>query len=200
VSSGGVVIIPTDTVYGFSCDPGNEEAVRRIYELKRREDKPFIILDSSIDRIVSRYFKKDPFTEMMINEFIKENLWPGNITLIADKNNDLNFSFLKNIKKIAVRYTTNEIISRICGKIDSGIISTSINISGEKFLNDISEINSVWSDKVDFIMNSETAGNSSSSIIELISENKCVKFIRISDQVLEKEIETKISGTVKICR
>lgn len=199
VSLGGVVIIPTDTIYGFTCDPRNEHSVRKIINLKKREQKPFIILDSSIERIRNVYFKADDFINNTLDILLQEGIWPGKVTVIADKNEDLNFSFLQDFKKIAVRYTVNKIVNHICNYIDYGIVSTSINISGEKQMNNISEIISGWADSADYILNYETNDNSSSTMIELISEEKSIKFVRISDNALKEKIEKIISGTAKIC-
>lgn len=200
VSKGEVVIIPTDTIYGFSCDPRNECSVKKIIDLKKREQKPFIVLDSSIDRIKNVYFKGDDFINKVVDILISERIWPGKVSVIADKNENLSFSFLQNFKKIAVRYTVNKIVDHICNYIDYGIVSTSINISGEKQINNISEIISEWSDSADYILNYETNDSSSSTIIELISEEKSIKFIRISDKALKEKIEKILSGTVRICR
>jgi L-threonylcarbamoyladenylate synthase len=199
VFKGGVVIIPTDTIYGFSCDPRNEYAVDRIRGLKERDNKPFIILDSSLERIRNSYFSSDKFIHSIIELFVSEKLWPGRITLIADKNSNLGFKFLKDHKKIAVRYVDNEVVGTICGHIGFGIVSTSINISGEEELNDISGIKSAWSKDVDCILERDTAGNSPSAIIELFSDEKALKFIRIGDQETRVSIENIISGKAEIC-
>ncbi|MCG2761244.1 MAG: Sua5/YciO/YrdC/YwlC family protein [Candidatus Delongbacteria bacterium] len=196
---GGVVIIPTDTIYGFSCDPRNENSVNRIQNLKKRDEKPFIILDSSISRIKNLYFKRNNFINKILRLLINEGLWPGKITVIADKNQDLDFAFLKKNQKIAVRFTNNEIINYIANYIAMGIVSTSINISGEKHLNDISQIKSFWSGSVDYIMNYNIEDSSTSTIIELSSEDQSLKFIRISDKNIRENIETKISKAAKIC-
>lgn len=199
VSKGGVVIIPTDTIYGFSCDPGNDDAVERIRNLKSRENKPFIILDSSAERVKNLYFSSHQFISEIIELLVSSKLWPGSITLIAAKNEDLDFRFLKDHKKIAVRFSDNEVISFICRYAGSGIVSTSINISGEEQLNDIDLIKSAWRGKVDFILDRKTAGRSASTIIELFHEERKLKFIRIGDQETRVRIENIISGKAEIC-
>lgn len=82
IKSGGVIVIPTDTVYGMACDALNEKAVRRIYDLKKRDlGKPMNILVSNIDMI-----KKITFPLSNIETQIINNFMPGALTIILKKN------------------------------------------------------------------------------------------------------------------
>ena len=200
ISRGGVVIIPTDTIYGFSCDPRNAEAVNRIKELKKRDGKPFLIIESSLLRLKSDYFFDDVFNKKIINVLIKEGLWPGKITLLAKKNPNIKYSFLENFSKLGVRYTDNEIVNYICSVIDCGLASTSINITGEPYLNDIDEIISQWSGKVDYILNyGKISEASESTIIESESATKTIRFVRNPDEEIKVLILKAFSGYDIIC-
>lgn len=199
VLKGGVVIIPTDTIYGFSCDPRNEQAVGRIRQIKARDSKPFIILDSSLERIKCQYFNSDNCITEVIELMILEKLWPGSITVIADKSKNLEMDFLKEHKKVAVRFTDNEVIKAICDKIGFGIISTSINISGEPEINDIDRIRACWKSTADFILERNISKKQASTIIEVFSVDRKIRFLREPDKESAGKIKRLISDRFEIC-
>ncbi len=200
VLKGGIVIIPTDTIYGFSCDPRNEHAVGRIRQIKARDSKPFIILDSSLERIQGKYFSSDNFITEVIEVMLQKKLWPGRITVIADKSKDPEIHFLDELDKIAVRYTDNNVVEAICDKIGFGIVSTSINISGEPEIYDIDIIRAGWSGRADFILERSISGKKASTIIELISDERKIRFLREPDKESAEKIKRIVSDRFEICR
>ena len=198
IKNDGLVIIPTDTIYGFTCLPTSSAATNRINDLKQRDNKPFIILETDEWRLRS-YFKY-AFADKVMRELIDEKVCPGKLTLIADKCANIDFPFLKNTDTIAVRYPDNELIRNLNSKLNSGIISTSINISGEKELNSISEIKDTWEDKVDKIYDDKPDDESSSLIIKIDSFEKKIEVIRDPKTVGSKEILLKLDKIVKKCQ
>ena len=198
IENDGLVIIPTDTIYGFSCLPSSNAAINRINDLKRRDNKPFIILDTDEWRLRS-YFKY-AFADKVMRELIDEKVWPGKLTLIAEKCANIDFPFLLNTDTIAIRYPDNELIRNLNSKLNSGLVSTSINVSGEKELNSISEIKRVWKDKVDYVYEDSNEGGSASLIIKINSEFKEVEVIRDPETDESKEIMSKLDKIVKKCR
>ncbi|HDO20430.1 MAG TPA: hypothetical protein ENG81_02775, partial [Candidatus Bathyarchaeota archaeon] len=76
VRNGGIIVYPTDTVYGLGCDPFNIHAVERIFRVKRRGDKPLPILTLSI----SKALELGMFNNIALK--LAENFWPGPLTLI----------------------------------------------------------------------------------------------------------------------
>ncbi|HQO10584.1 MAG TPA: L-threonylcarbamoyladenylate synthase [Clostridiales bacterium] len=188
IRKGGVIIIPTDTIYGFSCAPGCEGAVNRIFEFKKRENKPFIILDSSLERIRNSYYRQSVLLKRVMSVMIDEKMWPGKITLIADRKEETGYKFLKDQKKIAVRFTEFTAVKYICDQIGSGIVSTSINISGEKHINDLRQLKSEWDGIVDYILERETEGGVASAIIEILEEEAAVRLIRAEDEEQKDKI------------
>ncbi len=180
ISEGGIVIIPTDTVYGMSCDPENPHPQDRIRNLKKRDQKPFILLDSSKERVLDYFVHYDLF-DRFVDFLLTEGFWPGGITVVSEKRPHISFPFLAGLKNIAVRYTDNEIISYITESLGHGIISTSVNIAGMEPLNDYSLIHSAWSGSVDHIVKGIPGDNKVSSIIELSEKNGEIKFLRMTD-------------------
>ncbi|MDA3839075.1 MAG: Sua5/YciO/YrdC/YwlC family protein [Candidatus Delongbacteria bacterium] len=198
IKDDGLVIIPTDTIYGFSCLPTSNIAVDRINDLKQRGDKPFIILDTDEYRMRS-YFKY-AFADKIMRELIDDKVWPGKLTVIADKCSSIDYPFLSNVDTIAIRYPDNELIRSLNLKLNSGIVSTSVNGTGEKELNSISEIKRVWSDKVDHIYEDNTESSSASLIIKINSEFKEIEVVRDPETIESKEIMSKLDKIVKKCR
>jgi len=124
-NDGGIVVFPTDTVYGIGCDPYNKKSVDRIYQIKERpKTKPFPILAYSMDeasKIVE--FDKD-------SKKIAEKFWPGPLTLIL-KLRDKKLKESLNIKeKVAIRVPKNQCLLNLL-KNSKLLIGTSANLTGE---------------------------------------------------------------------
>ena len=98
IKNGGVVIFPTDTVYGMGCNPYNANAVKKIYKIKSREKtKSLPVLAYSLD-IVKEIARVDTFTEKIMKKY-----WPGPLTLILELTDKKLKKSLKLDNKIAVR-------------------------------------------------------------------------------------------------
>ncbi len=187
----GVVIIPTDTIFGFSCKINSEFAIKKIRELKQRDgDKPFLILDSDLQRVRDSFHSsedKDSVTNRLIDKLVEEGIWPNNLTLIARKNSSLKkFPFLKNIDTVAVRYTDNSVISEITNQLRNGILSTSINISGEKSLDTITEIKSQY-------LNNR-------NIKYILSKDRTEKKKNVNSTIIMLDIDSKNDNILNIIR
>ena len=129
IQSGGIVIFPTDTVYGIGCDPFNKSAVKKIYQIKKREySKPFPILGYSKNEL-SRIAEFNEKHEKIITKF-----WPGPLTIVTKIKDEQIKSSMTIQDKIAVRVPNNECTLNIL-KNCKLLIGTSANISGtEPFL------------------------------------------------------------------
>lgn len=124
IKSGGIVVFPTDTVYGVGCNPYNREGVRRIYKIKSREiSKSLPILAFSKDvatKIVE--FDKD-------SEKIAQKIWPGPLTLILKLTDEKLKASLNVDDKIAIRVPKHQCILELLRECNF-IVGTSANISG----------------------------------------------------------------------
>lgn len=145
IKDGGVVISPTDTVYGILANVFNADAVCRIYKIKGREkDKPFLILLEN---------EKDLklFSDMPIPEIVKKNI-PGELTFIMPlaKNLKYNFDFLKST--VAIRIPKDDYM-RLILKETPPIVAPSANLSGEGVIYDGNKIVEIFKDEVDLIVN-----------------------------------------------
>lgn len=125
VKNGGIVVYPTDTVYGIGCDPYNKKSVEKIYQIKQRpKTKPFPILAYSIDaasEIVE--FDKD-------SKKIADKFWPGPLTLILKLRDEKLKESLNLSEKIAIRVPNNQCLQSLL-KNSKFLIGTSANLSGE---------------------------------------------------------------------
>ena len=170
IKEGGIVVFPTDTVYGIGCNPYNENAVKKIYEIKSREKvKALPVLAYSID-IVKKIVVIDKFTENIL-----QKNWPGPLTLILElKDQELKKSLnLQN--KIAVRIPDSECTLKLLEKCEL-VVGTSANISGNASYTDPN--NCIKNIKnYDLFLNGGTiTSKGESTIIEI--KNEAIKIIR----------------------
>ncbi len=123
---GGVVLYPTDTVWGIGCDATNEAAVRRVFEIKRREDnRAMLCLVDSADRL-QRYFRRIPDVAWDLMDCATEPL-----TLVLQGASGVAPSLIAEDGSLGVRVTKDEFSRQMCYRLQRPIVSTSANISGE---------------------------------------------------------------------
>ncbi|HPI66933.1 MAG TPA: L-threonylcarbamoyladenylate synthase [bacterium] len=129
LGQGGVLTVPTETVYGFSCNPYNEKAIKKIYQIKGRDfNKPLLLVADNF-LTVKKYFKLNK-----LEKKLAEKYWPGAVTIILTLKHE-NKKTLKHISKtinIAVRVSGNKIMRELANFCGGFITSTSANISGGK--------------------------------------------------------------------
>lgn len=130
IKTGGIVVFPTDTVYGIGCNPYNKEAVQRIYKIKSREiSKSLPILAFSKESVAKiAEFDKD-------SERIAQKIWPGPLTLILKLKDEKLKTSLNVIDKIAIRVPRHQCTLELLRKCNF-IIGTSANISGSESFRD----------------------------------------------------------------
>jgi len=146
---GGLILYPTDTIWGIGCDAANEEAVRRIFQLKRREDsKSMICLVDSADRM-QRYLRKVPDVAWDLVEYADKPL-----TLILDGAQNLAPSLIAEDGSVGLRVTKENISHELCYRFERAVVSTSANISGESSPACFDEIADEIKQGVDYIMRS----------------------------------------------
>ncbi len=126
IKKGGIVVFPTDTVYGIGGDPFNKNSVKSIFKIKNREpSKPLPILAHSIDEI-SKIAEFDESSKK-----IAEKFWPGPITIILKLTSDKLKKSMGLSDKVAVRVPNNQCLLSVLKECKM-IVGTSANISGKK--------------------------------------------------------------------
>lgn len=146
---GGLILYPTDTVWGIGCDATNEEAVRRIFALKQRaEAKAMLCLVDSANRL-QRYVRWVPDVAWDLIEFAERPL-----TLILDGAVNLAPSLIAEDGSVGLRVTRETISHELCYRFQKAVVSTSANISGQPAAAIFNEIDPAVIAGVDYVMRS----------------------------------------------
>ena len=174
LKQGGLILYPTDTVWGIGCDATNPEAVKKVYKLKQREDSKALICLVADDRMLKKYVKKIP--EVAFNIF---DVADNPITIIYDDAQNLAENLIADDKSIAIRIPNNDFCFQLLRRFNGAIVSTSANISGQPTPKSFKEITPEVLKGVDYVVNlhREKICNKPSSIIKLSGNGK-VQVIR----------------------
>lgn len=170
LKNGGILIFPTETVYGIGANAFNEQAVKKIYEIKKRPDeKPLSILVGNINDIT-----KYAIISNNIEKKIIDNFMPGPITIILKRKENL-FDYVSSGKDtIGVRIPDNDAILRILEESKLPIVAPSANISGKPSGIIMSEILKDFNNKVDVCIDGGKAKLSEPSTIVQVIDDKPV--------------------------
>jgi len=175
LKKGGLLLYPTDTVWGIGCDATNEKAVEKVYALKQRADsKSLIILADSI-AMVERYVRKIPDTAYMLTEVNDKPL-----TVIYPEAAGLAPNVVADDGSIAIRIVNHAFCNELLRQFKRPLVSTSANISGEKTPADFAAISDLIKQGVDYIVPAafeQGATRKPSSIIKLGLHNE-IQIIR----------------------
>ncbi len=145
LKNGGTIIYPTDTLYGLGANVFNQDAVKKVFKIKKRSfNKPISICVSNIDDI-----KKIAYTSEIIEKKINQ-LFPGPFTVILKKKNNIPSILTSGGENIGIRIPDNDICR--CISKDFPITTTSANISGEKIPNSAEGILEQLDDEIDLIL------------------------------------------------
>ena len=170
IEKGGIVVFPTDTVYGIGCNPYNENSVRKIYEIKSRTElKSLPVLAYSLD-VVKEIALIDEFTEKIIEKY-----WPGPLTLILELTDQKLKKSLNLENKIAVRIPDSKCTLKLLEKCKL-LVGTSANISGNSSYTNPDECIKNIKNYDMFLNGGTITSKGESTIIEI--ENKEIKIIR----------------------
>ena len=173
--NGGIILYPTDTIWGIGCDATNRDAVERIYMLKRRDDHKAMICLVDSDARLQRYVRNVPEVAWDLLELAEKPT-----TVILDNAVNLADNLIADDGSIAMRITKEPFSKELCYRFQKPIVSTSANFSGEPAAQNYMDISEEILNGVDYVCWSrrqEHKPHNPSSIIKL-SENGEVKIIR----------------------
>ena len=176
---GGVILYPTDTVWGIGCDATNAEAVKRVYEIKQRDDSKALICLVDSDARMQRYFRNVPDVAWQLVDSLKEGDGKPT-TLILDGAINLADNLIAEDGSVGMRITNEPFSKELCFRFQKAIVSTSANISGEPAAQNYCDIDPRILEAVDYVCWSrrqEHKPHTPSSIIKL-KENGEVTVIR----------------------
>ncbi|MFT5216708.1 MAG: L-threonylcarbamoyladenylate synthase [Glaciecola sp.] len=174
LKQGGLILYPTDTVWGIGCDALNAEAVSKIFKLKQRSDSKALICLVADDRMLKKYVKEIPEAAYSIIDVSEEP-----ITIIYDNPQNLASNLMAEDNTIAIRIPNDDFCLQLLRKFNGAIVSTSANISSYPTPNSFKEITQDILKGVDYVVNlhREKPCNKPSSIIKL-SNDGVVQVIR----------------------
>ena len=184
---GGVILYPTDTVWGIGCDATNVEAVKRVYAIKQRDDSKALICLVDSDARLQRYFRHVPDVAWQLLDSLQT---PGDgqtsgdggkpTTLVLDGAINLAENLIAADGSIGIRITNEPFSKELCYRFQKAIVSTSANISGEPAAQNYCDIDPRLLEAVDYVgwsRRQEHNPHTPSSII-ILKENGEVTIIR----------------------
>ena len=147
MAAGGIILYPTDTIWGIGCDATNEKAVQRVYELKRRTDNKAMLVLMDSEAKLDRYVSDVP-----------DIAW--DLISVSDKPLTIIYSSAKNLAtnllgadgSVGIRITNEEFSKKLCERFRKPLVSTSANVSGEPSPANFSEVAEVIKEGVDYIV------------------------------------------------
>ena len=165
LQKGGVILYPTDTIWGLGCDACNEEAVRRIYDIKNRVDSKSMLVLMENAALLERYVEEVPEIAYDLIELTDKPL-----TIIYDGAKNLAKNLIAEDGSIGIRLTTEQFSSDLIRRFKRPIVSSSANISGKPSPACFAEIAQEIIDSVDYVVKYRQDDNQKavpSSIIKL---------------------------------
>ena len=153
IKSGGVVAIPTETVFGLCCDATNKEAIDKLYKVKKRsEQKPFTIQIESIDRLLDYVNEIPPGAKSILGKF-----WPGPLTVIINTKSE----------RKGFRIPDNKCALSIIKEVNSSLAVTSANISGQKSVSTAADVLDLFNGTIEAVVDDGTkASGVASSVVD----------------------------------
>ena len=183
LEEGGLVIFPTDTVYGIACNCFQEDAIKKLFEIKKRPNyKPINVLTNDISKIelITKNMKEKE------KELI-EKYMPGALTVIMEKNDKIPNILTAGLETIGVRIPKNEIALSILEKFEYPLAVTSVNISGQKDGTAVEDFIDEFENKVDIIVDGGKSEIGIPSTIVKVNDNE-IEIIRKGTIDIKEEL------------
>ncbi len=175
LKAGGIILYPTDTVWGIGCDATNEEAVRKIYQLKQRADSKSMLVLVGSDGMLQRSVKEVPDIAWQLIDVAVNPM-----TIIYDHPVGIAENLRAEDGSLGIRITSEKFSRTLCERMRGPIVSTSANISGKPTPMTFAEISSDIKNGVDYVCKfrqKEKAPSRPSNIIK-ITKGNIIKVIR----------------------
>lgn len=162
LQSGGVGVLPTDTVYGLVARAADPAAVARLYDLKHRERKPGTVIAASVEQLVELGVPKRYLTAV-------EHLWPNPLSIIVPVKDDLAYLH-QGLRSVPFRIPADEKLRKFL-ESTGPLVSSSANDPGKAPANTVAEAEAYFGDKVDFYVDGgDLSGREASTIIRVVDD------------------------------
>lgn len=169
---GGIVAYPTESVYGLGCDPHHSGALQRLLALKQREWHKGLIL------IAAEVAQLSPFI-LPLNQEISQRVlatWPGAVTWLLPVRAEVSELLRGNSDKIAVRVTAHPLAAALCRAWGGALVSTSANISTQPPAKTATEVQHIFDNSIDYIVDGAVGENPRPSEIRDALTNQILRF------------------------
>jgi L-threonylcarbamoyladenylate synthase len=163
IKGGGVIIYPTETLYGLGVNPLDPEAMERLYTIKGREkNKPIPFLIKDLQMLTTLVKEIPPMGRQLIKQY-----WPGALTLIFRAKEGLPAPLRGGSGTIGLRISSHPIARQIVETVDAPLTSTSANPAGEGDLTDIQRIAELFGHQVDLVIDGGMVPGVGSTVVDL---------------------------------
>ena len=175
MAAGGLILYPTDTIWGIGCDATNEEAVRKVYALKRRSDHKAMLLLMDSSAKLNYYVQEVPDVAWDLIELADSPL-----TVIYSGARNVAPNLLAEDGSVGIRITQEEFSHKLCERFRKPLVSTSANVSGAPSPANFSEISETIKSGVDYIVRyrQEDLSKAAPSHVIKLGAGGLVKIIR----------------------
>jgi len=165
IKDGGVIIYPTDTVYGIGCDIFNKEALERIFFIKNESDTKLFSFVCSDLKDIAKYARVSDYAYKMM-----KHLLPGPYTFILPAAKTVPKTLWTKRKTVGIRIPDNDIALQLVHEVGNPIISTSVTTRKGQIMNDPDIIKVVFDKHIDLMLSSGFGNNTPSSIVDLSTD------------------------------
>ena len=171
VSRGGVIAYPTETIYGLGADATNEQAIRRIFEIKGRNfSNPISVIIGRPDDVHPLVRKFPKAAQKLMDEF-----WPGPLTIVFEAADGVSPLLTANTGRIGIRLSGHDGARRIAEALGKPLTATSANLSGSPECATVNQVMAQLGDRLDAIVDlGNTRGTAGSTIIDAATEQPVI--------------------------
>jgi L-threonylcarbamoyladenylate synthase len=161
IMEGGLVVIPTDTVYGLACDPFNKAAVGRLFEAKKRESKPIPVLCADIEK-ARELVELGPLGSDLAKKF-----WPGALTIVAQLRRAVPRQVDQGTETLGVRVPAHPMVLELIERSGGWTTGTSANLSGNPSSRNAGEASAQIGDAVDMVLDGGSISGVPSTVVSV---------------------------------
>ena len=175
MEKGGIILYPTDTIWGIGCDATNEDAVKRVYEIKKRIDSKALIVLVDKPVKVEFYVREVPVIEWDLIDVADKP-----VTIVYPNARNLATNVLADDGSVGIRITQETFSRKLCERFRKAIVSTSANISGQPAPTNFNEISDEIKQAVDYVVTyrQDDPYQPSPSSVIWIGEGGVIKILR----------------------
>lgn len=174
LQQGGVVALPTETIYGLCCDPRSEQALSRLFAIKARDISKTVLCLTGERTQIDTLVAIPPFLEPVLAHF-----WPGPLTVVFSIQEKQRLSpLIRKDGTIALRHTSDPLLQKVTASFGYPIVATSAGLSGKPFLNTAAEIRTQLGNSLDLIVDTDHELLQTPSTIIKCEEDGTLSLIR----------------------